>query len=691
VLAVAIVLVSGIRPVRGADPAGGVVRAEGPAVIRVPTAALLLSGLSGGSIRAESLATPFPKKDFLVSVQVLVEVDGASLAIPEAGKTLKLDVFAYALAPDGQVVGSTAQSWSLDPEVHRWGLERSGLKIVLALGLTPPAETLRILVLDPNSDQFALLEQPLPIPPASAGIKALLVPWVLEPKDRWLVAESAAASAPGLDLTRHPVLAGHGLLPAARPVLEVGATARVYLLVRAPGPGPWSLTARFEHSDGSAAAVVPVTILERVEEAVPELSGYLAALEVPDLPPGSYLLRSSLGQSASEAVASPPLPVEIVRSAASPAPALWTHLEWAEEAPAAAIAPHPSRATTGRQAKGLALSRQEIQSGYREALGLLAAGERRAAADFLRDLEVRATASVRARALRDLERIEWDSAIEVVGESWECLLPVMLLHADLITDYRERSLSPLADHAIRMSDRLSTALAHSARSPEERADAARAVTCLAGHLQRTARLDESDELFDLAVKLEAGNEAAHLGLAVNHEQQGRYREVVDTLRRLVEAHPGHAEARLRLAVNLGRTGEPEEARELFDGLTGAESPDWIAILATQEVASLVIRQGRPDEAARMLGDAVRRWPQRPALRVQLAYLLDRQERPREAGQMIQDLLAGRGADGASPRYLYNRWPDRQQQEAERELAERADAWLAQLGRMLAEREGAGKP
>lgn len=100
------------------------------------------------------------------------------------------------------------------------------------------------------------------------------------------------------------------------------------------------------------------------------------------------------------------------------------------------------------------------------------------------------------------------------------------MHGDLIGEHRRQGLAPLAEHALRMATRLAAVIGRQTATAEEAMTLARALVRLGGFLQRSARLGESDLLFEEALRLD----------------------------------PAYAEGRLRLAVNLDRLGRRERAR-----------------------------------------------------------------------------------------------------------------------------------
>ncbi len=337
--------------------------------------------------------------------------------------------------------------------------------------------------------------------------------------------------------------------------------------------------------------------------------------------------------------------------------------------------PSVSNKAKGKRRRKYRLPEDETADGYRHALRLLAGGDTAAAQAALRELE---SGAARHAAFDQLGKIESQVLLELEKASPDGLLPVALLHADLLPIYRRLSLAPLAEHALRMSRRLATSVA-SQGSLETRSVAGRVLTELAGMLLRAGRLGECEELFELALGAEEDNAVARLGLAVSHERRGRYEQAAEVLGPLAEKQPAHSEARLRLALNLERLDKTDRSRPLLKSLLKA-SPDWIPLLAVQETVRIAIRERRLKDASNVLAAALERWPGHPGLRTQQAFMLDRRGKPRQARDEVARLVAAGPPDMPSPRDRYNRWPA--SDAAQSELRESTGERLTDLGRAL---------
>jgi tetratricopeptide (TPR) repeat protein len=177
-------------------------------------------------------------------------------------------------------------------------------------------------------------------------------------------------------------------------------------------------------------------------------------------------------------------------------------------------------------------------------------------------------------------------------------------------------------------------------------------------------------------------------LAASREQLGSYREAAEALKKLVEAYPSHREGRLRWAVNLERLGRTDEALDLYRALENDGSRDWVELVATQQIAAIFTEQDLLDQAASNLTRAIDRWPSKPALRIQLAWVLDESGRLDTAGEMIEELLTSSGSASESARYRYNHWYSYVFDESRQTLAELVQLQALEFEQAQAQRHGA---
>lgn len=194
-------------------------------------------------------------------------------------------------------------------------------------------------------------------------------------------------------------------------------------------------------------------------------------------------------------------------------------------------------------------------------------------------------------------------------------------------------------------------------------------------------------LYVRALQFNPANEAALLGLATAREQLGRYRNALQLLERLAETGSDRAEGHLRLAINLDRLGRRSEAEELLAGLIEKPGPDWVLIVAYQQLARIRMDQERLGSAHAYLVRGRKRFPDDPALTVGLFYVEERL-----ALQPQEPLAAwAHSRDPAfrqtTARYRYARPPYEYLDEVRRQLREIALQSLRELAETLTRMPG----
>ena len=323
-----------------------------------------------------------------------------------------------------------------------------------------------------------------------------------------------------------------------------------------------------------------------------------------------------------------------------------------------AQAPAPqATGSLGLQA-GEKLPSSRVAEIYRKVLTDWSAGETEKAPDELIELESAVAVDGEPGSRKALLKAEQTVIHQVGAADLEVLVPIAVLHHEayrrmLGGDRRGRALAML--HTRQMARDL--VLLYREQSGSEGAGlvASRLLTSLGGLLLQGALQLPAAEMFQQAIELDGHNTAALLALATIYEKNAQTESAVKRLRNVLEVDPGHAEARLRLALNLKRLDRTDEARKLLEALTAATDPSWVTPLAYQELARLHSEAGRSSDAEKVLRKARERYPDDVRLAIQLAAVLDRRGAPGEATALVEKVLASPGSAGeaASSRFLYN--------------------------------------
>jgi tetratricopeptide (TPR) repeat protein len=322
-----------------------------------------------------------------------------------------------------------------------------------------------------------------------------------------------------------------------------------------------------------------------------------------------------------------------------------------------------------------------VSLAYRSALSRLAAGSPADAVEAVAALERRtaADAGVPARAAERGVTAVLDG---IAGRDPEALLPAILLHVELFRRHREaRDLARTDDHAA-MVERAAALYAQGVGTPAARAAAAEALAAVGLALLEDQRRTSARRLLMRGLEIDPDNVSILLGLASDRERYADYPEAVALLERLVAVAPDSEEGRLRLAINLRRTGRRRDAAERLTALTRDPAASWAAEIAYQELARTCLAED--DAAGALLREGLGRFPESERLRLQLAFALDRGGDPAAARRMVAELARRPPAAPAAgtSRLRYNRSPEAEPALALAALRERADQRLPQLAAAL---------
>ena len=326
---------------------------------------------------------------------------------------------------------------------------------------------------------------------------------------------------------------------------------------------------------------------------------------------------------------------------------------------------------------------------YESALQRFAGGQTDTAFDLLRDIENRQTEAGKGEELLAAER----RVIADLGErDVQALAGIVLLHHDAFLRYRKAQRLRLAAHALRVVIETTASPQMRAAPPPIKRVASLALTSLAGTAVQLNPPDAA-ELLRRAIDLDPLDAGALLAVGAIYEKYGNYGEAVGALKRRVAIDPS-AEARLRLAVNLRRTGDTAGAETLLAALAASTEPadEWTEILAGQELASLLGDLGRTADAVALLRQAVERHPLDGTLRIQLSLMLEKSGHPGDAlaaAEGAARLVDAGAAAPLNPRVLYNRWPQHAFADAAAEMREGVEPQLERLAQALGIARGAG--
>jgi Flp pilus assembly protein TadD len=664
-----------------------------------PIATLLTTGKEGGGLPVAALAVPLTvlagqpiggkPADSRFAVPLLVEIEGSGLLSQWHSDTQRIEIYAYAMGADGTVYDFLAQELTVN--LAQWGeaVLDGGIKFVGSVSMPAGAGSVRVLVVDPETLRYSLRVLPVTVPAADSG-PFLLQPLFSDPRGRWVLARQAQETPEVASLA--PLLVDEGWgLPSSLPLLAAGRTRRIEVLGRGLPADP-TVTLRIRTELGKTVQEIPCRVVSqtRTSGSVPER--LTVDVDLPKLETGRY--RASV--AVKDGPETPELTVLYLGEGAPDHDLLWAQLRrLSGEAPPAPAGEAPPTPTAVPEAQGKGRKRNaEIErmarQGYEEAIRSLASGSPvEQVVERLAAIETGLYRQVpqQADAIRE---VELETARQLGKGDAEALLPIALLHAELYRKLRDGREYLLAENARRTSADLVAVYAERGGSATV---AAQALLSLAADLLVSGVQGASRDLLGRALTLDGRSEAAGLFLAASYERDGDYPKAAEILAGVARAHPESFEARLRLAVNLDRTGRTAEARQAFQKMIAEPGPEWVRTIAYQEMVRIHLRDKRPADAVALLRQAVARLPGEPQLAVQLAYLLDRQGSPTgamDARQILDRLRPAASGAGGSPRHRYGQWPAAALDEARRSLAQQSLLRLAALSRALERPEAGGR-
>lgn len=671
------------------------------------SAALVLSGQQGGELDLAVHPLPLPDGSLVLWLALdPTDFPPPSESAGTADRRWLLEVHVYALGAGDRVLFSSSRAVAIDPGRHAGALEGGLIHVALRLESSsplPPGETfsLRILCLERRSERFGLRVRESNQPRWAArgatdddpgdesegvGMKA----WGTDDTTRVLLPPLALAEP-----DRGLLLLGEGDRPApfphgwggrgwvpGLPWLAPGGPTPLFILGQALGEqvdlqvldgGGQAMTQRMALafdgvSEGEVGGTVP---------GVPGLD--IRRLQVPDLglEPGSYRLRLESGGRGVERL------VRLARPAG----------------------PDPETEAEGLRAKAPKSDARQLADAYLRALAPLGRGDAEAARQAVTRFERRALAKA-DRAL-PLLAVEMAALEELARSDLGALVPLMVLHEALYRQSHREGDFRRATHSRTLVARLVEKLLAENDTGESRRLVADLLTSQAGYLLAIGSTLSARNALDAALEHETEHPEALLLMAAIDEALGATEAALHSLETLLATSGstrGSSEARLRLGINRYRVGDAEGAEELLRKSLGrwdaAEPPRrldveegpavWITVIAHQELARLLLAEGRGDEAIELQRSAVERFPGRQRPVVQLAATLEARGRLEESRRLLRGLDLGTEAGLATPRLTYSRWPLADIEEVRHRLTERQTEAMPRFTVALAGASGGGE-
>ena len=255
---------------------------------RIFSAASRLFGDASGQIGTAALAAPFEIESERAYVPTMIEIHSSDLLKGNQGGTVTAEIYAYAVAEDGQVRDFFNQTIGIDIAKAGSTFQETGIKFWNQFELAPGSYVARVLVRNANTGTSGVSVFPFRVPDASQQEPALLAPMFPEPAGKWLIVRGQRA----IDSTHdYPfTIQGEPFIPAVKPVLVPGQSAPVILAGYGLGDSV-QMKAELLTLDGNPVEGVSLNVGERRPAADPTMAQWAATVGLGPLEAGDYLLR----------------------------------------------------------------------------------------------------------------------------------------------------------------------------------------------------------------------------------------------------------------------------------------------------------------------------------------------------------------------------------------------------------------
>ena len=611
------------------------------------------SAPGGPGLTAKVLATPLDGGE-QAYVPVMLQIPGSEIAGVPLGKEVPLELYAYAMDAEGAVKDYFAESLTFDVAQVGTALQAAGVKFYGHLNLEPGDYALRVMVRDGRTGSTSVDVTPLVVPDFAESPLSVLPPLFPEGTEHWVTVRESGDRAEQASISYPFMFKGQSFIPAVHPVFEVEQVVAVSLVASRPSDDYLEVAGLVLAADGTPVPGTFLRVLERERDDAAGLERMIAAFEVPNIPDGDYEMVVTMSDNQTGDIESGTLAFSIGRREGA---TVFQPPPWMPD-----LSEIVTQLGPDQDAKTIVkVDRDALQTGYTDALRMLAAGRETGAVLELAKLE---SSLVNPRnpmnSLAQIAKVERKVIDQLARRDTELLLPAILLHKEAYSQYRLRKEPYLAVHARRMALELIDLYAKKSKAPGSTQLASSIITGMAAEVYGSGAHISAQTMFGRALELDQSNGVALLGLGFMYENMGqgdnktpKYEDAVRMLERAVEVSPTLHEARLRLAINLARLDRGwEGAKQLQLLIDRDDVQPWIASLAYQELARLYLKNEAWDQARKVLERGVEKIPQDSKLELQLAYVYERCQQQYQANRAS----ARATGESLSARFLYLQVP-----------------------------------
>lgn len=269
----------------------------------------IASAAPRNEIRMDLLAVPFRASDEAAYVPVILEIDGGPLLVDVKEDRLAVEIYTYVTDQKGEIRDFFTDLVTLDLKRGRAALERTGLKYYGHLDLAPGSYLVRSLVRNGKTGRSGIATLPLEVPSFAASSSVLLTPLFADQPGQWVLARQSEDESSRGTVVYPFTIKGDPFIPAARPSLKSGESARLCLVAYNFGAGALEVTSRILGADGVEIPGGRVDAVERTATGIAGLDKLVATFVPPRLSPGNgYTLEIKVTDAAGGTVEASSIP-----------------------------------------------------------------------------------------------------------------------------------------------------------------------------------------------------------------------------------------------------------------------------------------------------------------------------------------------------------------------------------------------
>ena len=275
----------------------GALRGNNTLQRKFEAAQLVMTGVGQSSLRFSALCLPFPSPGDLQTLGVVVQVPKGEVRWEAP---VSLELYGYAVAPDGTVHDHVAQLARIDPAAADPGNVAQGLSLYGLMQVPAGKYTLRLMVVEAESGSSGVQFLDVTVPAHDPKLGFLLPPVLMDDPGQWLTLKMS--SEPGRPQSPF-VLDGQTFLPRTSFRVQPGTSEKLVLIAfepeRTSDPAA-GIDIQSSVTDASGRLVAPGFLrIDRVHREADGRRTYVLGYTPEALAAGDYTLRIGIDEAGS--------------------------------------------------------------------------------------------------------------------------------------------------------------------------------------------------------------------------------------------------------------------------------------------------------------------------------------------------------------------------------------------------------